>query len=415
MPAPSSIRLYEHPRDLEAVERLWREVGWITEDDDAKQLKHWFACGHTLVATLDDQPECAVQVADGTMRLQRCDLPLSAVTAVTTSRIARGQAFAQQLTAQQLATAAARGAAVSALGMFDQGFYDKLGFATGSYEHELQIDPETLQVSARVPTPRRLAIDDADQMHAAMCARRKSHGTVVLEDAPLFRAELAWDDNGFGLGYDTDGVLSHFIWLACEDPEHGPYQLRWLCYQTGEQLLQLFGLLKSLSDQVYSVTLIEPPELQLQTLLRRPVRQRQTTEGSNHQGEHRGNAWWQFRILDVPACVAALSVQSEVEFGALLSDPLMERLPTSAPWRGVAGAYRVRLGNVSHAELVSDPDELGDLPLLQTGVGSFTRLIWGIMPASSLQLMGELDAPAQLLEQLDLALRLPRACTGWEF
>ena len=410
-PTPA-IRAYEHQRDLVALQRMWREVGWITEEEDARQLEYWFSAGQTLVATLHDEPECAVQIASGTMRLQQTDLPLAAVTAVTTSRIARGHALAQQLTALQLAVAAEQGAAVSALGMFDQGFYDKLGFATGSYEHELQLDPGTLAVSTQVPTPRRLGTEDYDAMHGALCRRRRHHGAVTLHDVQLFRAELAWDDNGFGLGYETAGALTHFVWLAYEDGEHGPYQLRWLCYQTNEQLLQLLGLLKSLADQVYSMTITEPPELQLQTLLQRPLRQRQTTDGSEHQGGHRGIAWWQFRILDLPACVGALCATESVTFQVEVTDPLEERLPEGASWRGIGGRYLLELGRRCRAE---PSTESTDQPLLRTTVAGLTRLLWGIMPASGLGLMGEVHAPSPLLQQLDAALLMPRASVGWEF
>ncbi|MFK7915358.1 MAG: GNAT family N-acetyltransferase [Pseudomonadales bacterium] len=406
------IRPFEYERDLSAVQRIWREVGWVSEDEDAKQLEHWLQAGTTLIATLNGDAECAVQIATGTMRLQHTDLALAAVTAVTTSRVARGLALAQRLTALQLVAAAQQGAAVSALGMFDQGFYDKLGFATGSYEHELQIDPGTLSVSVPTTRPRRLGTEDFAAMHAAMCQRRCLHGAVVIEDPRLYRAELAWDDNGFGLGYDTDGVLSHFIWLAYDDAEHGPYQLRWLCYQDDAQLLDLLGLLKSLADQVYSVSITEPVELQLQTLLQRPLRQRHTTEGSDHQGGHRVVAWWQFRVLDVPACVGAIASTQTLELGIEVSDPLAERLPETASWHGVAGRYRVSLGPQSRA--IQDAP-LDDLPLLKIGVGALTRLLWGIMPATSLQLMGELSGPPELLQQLDTALLMPRASVGWEF
>ena len=143
------IRAFDYQRDLAAVKRIWREVGWVDEDEE-KYLDDFFAVGNTLVGTINDAAECSVHITEGSLRLQHTDLPLCAVTAVTTSRIARGHAFARRLTAQQLRNGAQAGAAVAALGMFDQGFYDQLGFGTAAYNHMFTFDPGTLKISARV-------------------------------------------------------------------------------------------------------------------------------------------------------------------------------------------------------------------------------------------------------------------------
>ncbi|MGI9323737.1 MAG: GNAT family N-acetyltransferase [Pseudomonadales bacterium] len=409
-PPNSEIRALELDRDLPALKRIWREVGWVDDEQSEAQLQHFFGCGDALVATLSDEAECAVHIAPGTMRLQHTDLPLCAVTAVTTSRIARGHAFAQRLTAQQLAKAVGQGAAVSALGMFDQGFYDKVGFATGAYEHSFSIDPGTLAVDHQVPTPQRLGLDDYEAMHAAMCTRQKTHGSIVLDPPILFRAELGFEEDDFGLGYSTEGVLSHFLWLGAKG-EHGPYQVRFLCYQNSEQLIVLLGLLKSLADQVYSVELTEPAEIQLQTLLRRPFRVRSLTRSSEFSNEQEADAWWQFRILDVPRCVAALSCREAVAFQLQVSDPLQAQLNSPSGWRGVAGDYEVALGPQSSAAPGRDPK----LPKLRCSVAALSRLLWGIMPASSIALTEDLQAPTALLQQLDQAIVLPPAVSGWDF
>ena len=76
------------------------------------------------------------------------------VTAVTTSRIARKQGFARVMTARQLAEAAENGAEVAALGMFDQGFYDQVGFGTGGYEHSIRFDPARILTARSVRVAR---------------------------------------------------------------------------------------------------------------------------------------------------------------------------------------------------------------------------------------------------------------------
>ena len=111
---------------------------------------------------------------------EHAPLELCAVTAVTISRIARKQGFARVMTAQQLAAAAQAGAEVAALGMFDQGFYDQVGFGTGAYEHMIRFDPATLQVDVPFRVPARLTKDNWADVHGAMVERMKHHGAVVL-------------------------------------------------------------------------------------------------------------------------------------------------------------------------------------------------------------------------------------------
>lgn len=406
-----TIRPFDFAHDLAGVKRIWREVGWVDADNE-KVLEHFFACGDTLVATMNGTAECSVHVVDGTLRLQETDLDLCAVTAVTTSRIARGHAFAKRLTAQQLCTSAEQGAAVAALGIFDQGFYDLLGFGSGGYDHEFTFDPANLLVTEKVPSPTRLGVDDFAQMHAAMSQRHRVHGSVVLNPPVLMRAELGFSsDKGFGLGYFEQDRLTHFVWLSAEG-ERGPYAVSWMAYRDTNELLQLLGLLKSLSDQVYSVRMMEPPEIQLQSLLLRPFRNQELTKNSKHAAGHRSFAWWQLRVLDVPKCFTALAgVGKPVHVQLLVSDPLDNLLPAEHSWRGVAGSYKVTIGESSSA--VAGEDQ--SLPVLRCSVNALTRMLWGVAPPSSLAITDDFSADAEVLARLDAAIWLPTPHTGWDF
>jgi len=55
------------------------------------------------------------------------------ITGVVTSRIARRLGAASKLTAHALAVGREAGSEVAALNMFDQGYYDRLGFGTGAF------------------------------------------------------------------------------------------------------------------------------------------------------------------------------------------------------------------------------------------------------------------------------------------
>ena len=51
---------------------------------------------------------------------------------------------------------AADGAALSMLGIFDQGYYDRLDFGTGSYDHRVAVQPRDLRVRLPKRAPCRL-------------------------------------------------------------------------------------------------------------------------------------------------------------------------------------------------------------------------------------------------------------------
>lgn len=406
-------RSYEEERDLAAVTRMWRECGWIDDSDEqAAGLRHFLSCGSTQVADIDGDAEAAVHVASGTFRHQRRDFPLAAITAVTTSHVGRHQGLASRLLAEQLATAASEGAAVSVLGMFEQGFYDRLGYGTGSDEHRHTFDPANLTVPVPRATPVRLGPDDHDEIHALLVRRHRGHGSVVLDPPEILAAELRWAEQLVALGYrdPDDGRLTHFLAADMQD-EHGPLVVRWLAYERPSQALELLGLLRGLSDQFRLVELhVEPPEVHVQDVLRTPNRSESYADLLGWRGGlHRSYAEMQVRILDLRAAVAALTSPVECTFGLRLDDPLA-RLDGS-PWPGVGGDHTVRIG----AEPSVDDGLAGEVPVLEASVGAFSRLWVGALPASSLVLTDELTGPDDLLTTLDAAVRLPTPADTWSF
>ena len=107
------------------------------------------------VALVEDQAECLVQTGMGTVRYLKENLPWSCVFAVTTSRIARKQSLALKLTAKAIADDVADGAIVVGLGMFEQGYYNKLGFGSGGYVRMFGINPAKLKVKGASRVPKR--------------------------------------------------------------------------------------------------------------------------------------------------------------------------------------------------------------------------------------------------------------------
>jgi len=401
------IQPYVAERDLAAIGRIWREVGWVDSDEQVAAIEHFLvgsACSVVLVA---GEAECAVLTTPGAIRYQDVDLDLSVVSGVTTSLIGRKQGLATRLTAHMLAQAANEGAAVSILGMFEQGFYNLLGFGSGSYEHHLRFDPATLDVDVPYRPPIRVTRDDWEAVHATFANRYRHHGGVTISPPGFTRADMIWTEKPFGLGYRSeDGQLTHFLWGRSKG-EFGPYRVTMLSYHNQHQLLELLKLVSVLGDQVRSIEITEPAGIQLQDLLRHVVRQEVVTAKSEHEFRHSSGTWWQLRMLDIPACVAALSYSGPpVRFVAEVTDPVAKYLEDG--WTGVSGSYVITIGETSSAELGEDDR----LPVLETSVNALSRTWFGVRAASSLALTDDIKGSPELLADLDRALALPQPHPG---
>jgi hypothetical protein len=406
------FRSYDESRDREAVQRVWRETGWLTPGkEDVLDLA--IRCGHCDVAEVDGEAECVVMTAPGTVMHRTTELPMSCVTAVTTSHVARRLGMAGRLTAQAVARDAAAGALVASLGMFEQGFYDRLGFGSGSYERYIAFDPRRLKVKPLERRPRRLTIDDWQRVHAGRLARWRWHGACNITAPEFTRHEMLVSGHHFGLGFGEGDELSHHIWChSREVTEFGPYKVRWMAWQTTEQFHELMAVLKSFGDQIKVIKMYEPPGIQFQDLLDRPLDSFTVSRGSEFEQRNWSLAEWQMRICDVPGCLSRTRVRGdEFRFNLRLSDPIERFLDAGAPWRGVAGDYVVTLGPMSGAESGGDPS----LPVLETTVNAFTRLWLGVCPASGLAITDQFCAPASLVEQLDEVLCLPSPKPDWRF
>ena len=408
-----TFRDYDASQDLSAVKRIWKECGWVSSDEEAAAIEGFLCESDTLVATIDDVAECCVNGSSGTIQYQEEVLDLGAVRAVTTSHISRKLGFARKLTASLLARQAEAGMDVSALGMFDQGFYDTLGFGTGSYENWINFDPATLKVNYPLRPPKRLTVDDYEAIHLAMMHRAKTHGNACLNSVELIKAELTWTEKPFGLGYyDGPGdTLSHFIWGEAKN-EYGPYVITWRAYQTKNQLLELLTLVKSLGDQVAQVGTLEFGEIQLQDLLKEPMRTRRVTQKGKFEQSTSAIAYWQIRMLNIKSCLANTHLNGPgVKFNLQITDPVSQFLDEGSNWKGISGDYIIELGQESSAIEGGSKS----LPTLKASVNAFTRMWFGIRPASSLAVTDELQGDPALLQALDDSLRLPKPHLGWDF
>ncbi|HPO74879.1 MAG TPA: GNAT family N-acetyltransferase, partial [Armatimonadota bacterium] len=159
------FRAYDPERDREATHRIWREVGWLKKGRE-EAMDRYVRASRALVAEIDGTAECLVLSTPGSLRYLDEDLPFACVIGVTTSYIARRQKLAGRLAARLVAADALDGALVTALGMFEQGFYNKLGFGTGTYEIFYAFDPAHLRVPVSPRVPCRITPDDWEEVHA---------------------------------------------------------------------------------------------------------------------------------------------------------------------------------------------------------------------------------------------------------
>jgi hypothetical protein len=390
--------------DLASVTRMWREVGWVDHESEreAEALRYFLGnVGTARVGVVDGDAECLVHRTPGTIRYDEVDLPLCAITGVTTSPIARNLGLASRMTAEAIAAGAIEGAAVAALGMFEQGFYDRFGMGTLAYIDSLSFDPARLRADPPRRAPIRVTRDDWKEVGELMARRARRHGSVNLDPIEVFKADLAWvDDPYLGLGFRAgDGRLSACI-VGTNAGEHGPFRVNHFAYEDDDDLRDLLGLLRSLSAQIHRVQMVEPAGIQLQDLIDRPIRGTEPDDPDRREW-HTSGAWYQLRILDLEACVAARTWPGDpVRFDLVLTDPLSD---ADVEWPGLAGEQSVAIGPTSTIE----PGHQGGLPVLRASIGALSRLWFGVRPATGLAVTDELAGPPDLLAALDRVLVLP--------
>jgi GNAT superfamily N-acetyltransferase len=408
-----TFRIYDPPHDRQALHRLWHSIGWL-ERGQEESMDVLLSSGRTLLMDLNDQPECLVHSVPGTVCYQDEELALSAVTSVTTSQTVRKQGLAKRLTAAVIAADAAEGALVAGLGMFEQGFYEQLGFGTGGYEHWIRFDPAQLRLEPPSRLPRRITPDDWAAAHALRLRRMRVHGSCCLLNEEVTRSEMMRSKNGFGYGFGdgSNGELTHCFWCSTTEPGFGPYVVHWMAYQTWEQFLELMSILKSFEDQVRLVRMREPPGLQFQDLMKQPFERRRVSEGSKFETGIQAVAYWQMRICNLSECLAKTHLRGgEVRFNLSLSDPIERYLEPGAPWQGISGDCVVTLGPGSTVDSGTD----ASLCTLKATASAFTRLWLGVAPATTLAVTDDLSGPPELLSRLDEVLLLPSPKWDWDF
>ena len=409
------IRTYKSG-DLEQAQRVWKEVGWIM-DNDYEPQRILLEDSRTQVGLLRDSVECMAITEEGSFRYLEEELPMTIVAAVTTSLVARRQGLAGRTTAQALQKDAEAGDLLAALGIFDQGYYDRLGFGTMPYTHRIAFDPAQLMVPEIRRAPYRFDASHSDAIHRSRLRRMRHHGSVNILSPTHTRSGMLENKESRGLGfYDENGEISHHIWGRIEE-EHGPFYIWWTAYRNHAELMELLSLLRSLADQVHLVHMDEPPGIVLQDFLKTPFKFRRSTEKGKFEQTIITAAASQLRLLDVPKAVermhlpAAAHGAGQFEFNLVIDDPVERYLPDDASWRGCGGSYVVQLGETCRAE----PGEGRGLPEVKMSIGGFSRLWSGARSVEHLHLRGELETDPATQDRLGRLISLPMPDFEWLF
>ena len=407
-----NYRNYDPQKDKKAVFRILNECGWVQNEKKDKYLNKFLPAANTIVHEVDGDAEVMATSSDGIIRYLNEELKLSAITGVTTSLMARKQGIAGRLTATRLALDAQKGSEVRALCIFDQGYYNKLGFGNGNYECIVAFTPATLSIKRKPKIPKRLTEKDYKSVHISRKKRLSCHGAVTLPEYTT-QAELGEKSKTVGFGYhDENGNLTHHLWFYGKGKEQGPIWIQWMAYENLDQLMDLLALIKSFEEQYLLIRMVEPPFINMQDFIDKPFLIKGMTKKSENQNYIYSSAYWQLRILDLKKCMKKTHLNCKnFSFNLHLSDPIDKYISEEIKWRGITGDYIVKLGSNSSAKKGSEKN----LPTMKASVGTFTRLWFGIMSASSLVYSDGIEAPEELLKKLDKAFLLPEAHVDWGF
>ena len=405
------IRDYQE-KDFKSIQRIWMECGWVEGGMDST-MQEIIKDSRIKVAEIDGSVEASAMATDGQMQYLDNVIKADIINAVTVSLVARKSGLANKALVALLANEAEKGVPLSALGMFEQGFYDKLGYGTGSYFRQLHVDPAELNIPVKCRIPKRLTKDDFQAVHQNRLNRIKLHGRFDMLSPITTKSEMEANKKSFGLGYfDKSGKLTHHLWISPDNQENGPYYIMWYAYETKEQFLELMALLQSFDNQVRLISITEPADIQMLDFMKKPIHSKVVTKGNKFQNYLNSFAYWQFRLLDPIACLKKTSLPiDDLELNLKLSDPIEKLLPADSKWKGCGGGYTLLLGKTCAMK----KGNKANLPVLSASINAFSRMWLGVKPASGLACSDDLIADASLLNQLDNAFCLPEPQPDWWF
>ena len=405
---------YDASLHLNGCLLTWRDAGWL-EKGTEKAVEDFIGSGSAVVGI--EKGEVLALATSGSGSIRHClhpsELPFCSINSVNVSFHGRKLGFAGSMTACLLAEAAERGDVCAGLGMFEQGFYDRLGFSNMPYWNSVSLNPSDIALEGNFPSiPVRLSAESWMEIHRNRTDRYSYHGSVNLSPA-MTRAAMEWSENCFALGFrDKAGELTHHIFFEKICGENGPAYTGWLVYKNSSQFRDLMLLIKSLGDQIDLIKIAEPPGVQIQALLKKPISGRRIAlSKTNDRTETSSLAWTQCRILSLEGCIRGMVCPGEsCSFNLRLHDPIKDHRESSTGWRGCSGDYTVHLSDHSRAV----PGLVSGLPMMECSVNVFTKLWIGSVRPTLIPFTDRIFASTELLEQVERAIPMPEPSFDWK-
>ena len=394
-------------KDYAELLELWYQAGWREEYyDTGEELKAHIPSSSSVVAEERGGIAGIVTTMGGTFRHRSTDINLCAVLSVVTAIQFRGHAVGSILTRRALCRAIEEGAELSVLGAFDVGYYNKLGFGTVGCVHNFVFDPADIKCTQQAPPLHKLTKNDVAEMHTARLHRHLVHGACSITHPGYSTCIVnATAEHGVGLGIYDKGTLVAHLWGIVKDDIN--VRVEWWAANSPSHWIALLNGVATLKDQVQRVEILYPPYICIEDLLNRPCRRIRGTP-STERAPYSPLEYWQIRVLSVPSCIAKISLPLERQrrFNLRVHGESIQLNPHD---KDAVSDYTVTLGARSECE----PGHAAGLPLLECGIGAFSRLWCGAYSATTLALTDHLLAPRELLTTLDTCFLLPTPNCDW--
>lgn len=299
-----------------------------------------------------------------TARLRGEWLPLAGVTGVASPPEHRRKGLVREMMRAALREYRDRGWPLSALRPFDEGFYARLGWATGCRYETATVDPAALsRVGAPVPGEfRRIHPGDYERLVPVYEEWLAGRDLATRRSADWWRDRVFqdWSSELYCYAVERDGEVRGYLLYSVDDGGETTLSVDEMAYRDGEAYLELLRFCYHHEAQVDAVELVGPDA----TRVLEVVEDRGAVETGVRPGQ-------MVRVVDVPAALEALpypGVDRAAVTVAVADD--------HAPWNEATWRIRVVDGAATVTETDAAPDaelDVGTLSGLLVGHRSVER------------------------------------------
>ncbi|MDV7350790.1 GNAT family N-acetyltransferase [Halorubrum distributum] len=333
-----------------------------------------------------DEPVAVCGHHDFTLRIRGRDRDAAGLSAVASPPEHRRQGHIERLLRESVTEYRGDGVRFSVLWPFEHPFYRRYGWATVNRYRWVKTPPEQLAFAAEASDRgdeagefRRLDEDDYDAAADLLAATAERYDFTLARTEPWWRERTlrGWKTDPYVYGFERDGDLQALLSYTFEERDDGDGRAMVVSDAAVADPADwdlVFRFCRDHDSQVERVRLRLPADV---SLLDRVDDPREVTE------EVRAGPM--FRLVDVPAALAALDPDPDLEtaFALAVDDPLVdwhERPVRVAVADGAVDAERV------------DPDVSGSVDAdVTAGVGALSQLYAGYRDVDDLRAHAALD------------------------